>query len=75
MKYIVSTTYVLKWQIKNAEHYKLTKDGICINTQTGKIIKQIINGRSKGYCIKGKFKSINTLRKELELIPKESCPF
>lgn len=75
MKYIVSTTYVLKWQLIFANHYKFTDNGICINTKSGKIIKQIINGRSKGFCIKGKFYSSNTLRKELELIPKESCPF
>ena len=75
MKLTISTTYVLKWQLKNAAHYKFTDNGICINTKTSKIIKQIINGRSKGFCINGKFQSSNTLRKQLELIPKEICPF
>ena len=74
MNYTISTTYVLKWQLKNAEHYKFN-DSVCINTKTGKIIQQVINGRSKGYCINGKFKSINTLRKDLIQIPKEYCPF
>ena len=76
MKYTISTTYVLKWQLKNNSEYKFTKDGVCINTKTGNLIKMIINNRSKGYCIKGKFKSINTLRKDLEQIPKkEKLPF
>ena len=65
MDYTISTTYVLKWELKNAPEYKFTKDGICINTKTGNIIKLVVNGRSKGYCIKGKFRSLNTLRKEL----------
>ena len=68
MEYTISTTYVLKWELKNAPEYKFTKDNICINTKTGNIIRLVINGRSKGYCIKGKFRSLNTLRKQLKKI-------
>ena len=68
MDYIISTTYVLKWELENAPEYKFTKDNICINTKTGNIIRLVINGRSKGYCIKGKFRSLNTLRKQLKKI-------
>lgn len=75
MNFTISTTYVLKWQLKDNENYKFTDEGICINTKTGNLIKKIINGRSKGYCINGKFRSINTLRKNLEKIPKINCPF
>jgi len=75
MRYLISTTYVLKWQLKSANNYKFTKDGICINTKTSKVINQIINGRSKGFCINGKFKSVNTIKKDMELIPKIDCPF
>ena len=65
MEYTISITYVLKWELKIAPEYKFTKDGICVNTKTGNIIRLVVNGRSKGYCIKGKFRSLNTLRKEL----------
>lgn len=75
MKHTISTTYVLKWQLKNNIDYKFTKDNICINTKTSNKIRLVINGRSKGYCIKGKFKSLNTLRKQLELIPIIKTPF
>lgn len=76
MNISISNTYVLKWQLKDATNYKWSKCGKCFNTQTGREIKKILCGRSIGYCIKGKFKSINTLRKKLELIPKENyLPF
>ena len=75
IRFTISTTYVLKWRLKGSDNYKFTDDGICINTKTGNLIKKVLNGRSKGYCINGKFKSINTLRKKLVKIEKEHCPF
>jgi hypothetical protein len=72
----LSTTYVLIWQIKGAEHYKFTADGICINTQTNRRIKKTLCGGSVGYCISGKFVSATSLRPQLQRIPKEiPCPF
>lgn len=71
----VSNIYVLKWQLKDAINYKWSECGRCFNELTGKEIKKILNGRSVGYCIKGKFQSVNTLRSQLELIPKQDCPF
>ena len=75
LKFTISTIYVLKWELKNSPNYKFTDNGICINTKTGNLIKKILNGRSKGYCINGKFQSVNTLRKKLVKIPKNDCPF
>lgn len=74
MNHIISNNYVLKWQLKNATHYKFTDDGICINVKSGKLIKKVLNNRSVGYCVPD-FKSVNSLRKQLELIPKDECPF
>ena len=70
-----SNTYVLKWQLSFAPNYKWSKCGKCFNTKTGKEIKKTLNGRSIGYCIKGKFKSLNTLRKHLIQIKHIQAPF
>lgn len=75
MNITVSKNYILKWCLISAPHYNWTTCGKLINTQTGREIRKVICGRSIGYCINGKFKSLNTLRKSLELIPKELCPF
>jgi hypothetical protein len=76
MIYTYTETYVLKWQLRSSPEYKWAADcGTCFNTRTGNKIKMILNGRSKGYCINGKFISLNKLRPQLELIPKIDTPF
>ncbi len=75
MKHTVSNTYVLKWQLSFATEYKFTDSGLCFNTKTGNQIRKILNGRSVGYCIRGKFKALSSLRKELEVIENIKCPF
>ncbi len=75
MNILISNSYVLKYQLSFAPNYKWTKDGKCINTMTGREIRKVLCGRSIGYCIKGKFQSVNTLRSQLELIPKSDIPF
>ena len=71
----LSSSYVLKWELKNYPEYKFTDKGICINAKKGNLIKMVLNGRSKGYCIRGKFKSLTTLRKELQEIKDDETPF
>lgn len=75
MNITLSNTYVLKWQLKDNPNYKWTICGKCVNTKTGREIKKTICGRSIGYCVKGKFTTLNALRKNLELIPEINCPF
>ena len=75
LKYIISTTYVLEFELKNNSNYKFTKDNICINTKTNRLIKCVLNGRSKGYWINKKFYSLNTLRSELQRVEIIDCPF
>lgn len=75
MKITISTTYDVIWQLKDHTHYKFTKDGICINSKRGKIVKRVKNGGSIGYCIAGKFYSLASLRPELEKIVNIECPF
>jgi hypothetical protein len=71
----ISITYVLKWELKTSLNYKWSECGKCFNSKTGMQIKQVVNGRSIGYCINGKFQSLSTLRKEMQLIKKKDCPF
>jgi len=73
--FAITTTYVLKWELKTNSDYKFGDNGLCINTKTENVIRMILNGRSKGYCINGKFKSLNTLRSQLKKIEKDECPF
>jgi len=75
LKYTISTTYVLEFELKNNSNYKFTKNGICVNTKTSRLIKRVLNGRSKGYWIDKKFYSLNTLRNKLVKIKGIECPF
>jgi len=75
IKFKITTTYVLKWELKTNSDYKFGDNGLCINTKTENVIRMILNGRSKGYCIGGKFRSLNTLRKQLVEIKTSDCPF
>lgn len=75
IKHTISTTYLLEFELKNNSNYKFTKEGICINTKTNRLIRKVLNGSSVGYWIDKKFYSVNTLRKELIKISKDYCPF
>lgn len=71
----ISVSYVLKYQLDFAPEYHWSECNKCFNTNTGRQIKQTMCGRSIGYCIRGKFKSLNTLRNQLVKLKKEICPF
>jgi hypothetical protein len=71
----VTINYNLKWQLKTAPNYQFTDNGICINTLRGKIVRKVVVSGTKGFCIKGKFRSLLQLRKELIKIEKIICPF
>ena len=71
----ISVNYDLKWQLNFAEEYKFTKNGKCFNTKRNKQIKKVVNCRSIGYCIRGKFYTLTFLRNHIQLIPKSELPF
>ena len=71
----ISTTYDLKWQLSFAKEYQFTSYGICINTKRNKVVKKVLNCRSVGWCIKGKFYSATYLRQQLTKIETINCPF
>lgn len=71
---IVTTKHLCKWRLKTAPNYVFSKDK-CFNLRTGREIRQVYNNGSIGYNIKGKFRSLVSLRKELERIPNIKTPF
>lgn len=72
----ISINYDLKYRYRKIPYYQWTSCGKLINLKTNRKIKKTVNGRSVGYWIKGKFITLNNLKKDLGLIPKkEYCPF
>jgi hypothetical protein len=71
----ISVIYNYNYRLSFANNYVFTKNGKCFNLKTNREIKMVLNGYTKGFNIQGKFYSLNTLRKNLEKIPKETCPF
>ena len=71
----ISINYQLKWQLKSTTHYKWSTCGQLFNCRTKKIIKKTINNGSIGYWINHKFYTLDKLRFNIELIPKQICPF
>jgi hypothetical protein len=71
MSLTISINYACKYRISFAKNYVFTKCGICYNTDTKRVIKQVTNSRCIGYVINGKFKSLTYLKTKLELIKKD----
>jgi len=64
--------YKSKYRLKDNENYIFSTCGLCFNLKSGKLVKQITKGYTIGYLINGKFKSLEVLRQNLELIPKKT---
>lgn len=71
----ISKTYTLKYELNFAPEYQWTECGRCFNVKTGRQLKQSYVSGSIGYSIRGKFKSLTTLRKHLVKIKEIDCPF
>lgn len=72
---LISITYTLKYQISFAPEYKFSVCKKCFNTKTGRQIKKVYNNGCLGYSIRGNFKSLHRLRKELVKIESDKIPF
>ena len=70
-----TVTYDCKYELKFAPNYKWTQCGKCFNSKTGRQIKIILKGRSKGYVINSKFYTLSYLRTQLQRITKYKSPF
>lgn len=71
----LSVSYAVYWELSFAPEYKWTKCGKCINSKTGRQVKQVYKNRSIGYYIRGKFASLKKLRNKIEKIEEPDCPF
>lgn len=71
----ITVLYTCKYQVSFAKEYKFTLCGLCYNSKSGRLIKQVLKSNCIGYIIQGKFKSLTYLRTQLEKIPKLKTPF
>lgn len=71
---IVTQQIDIKFKIKNT-NYGVTANGRIFNLKRGNELKKTVVGTTIGYCINGKFKSLKTLRKHIEQIKINDCPF
>lgn len=67
--------YVAKWYMNNVPHYWFTQCGMCYNSKSGRLIKQVTNRCTIGYIIDGKFKSLEQIRPALKQFKKQTIPF
>ena len=72
---IIIIKYQCNYRLRDYPNYIFCEDK-CFNSKTNREIKQVYNNGSIGYNILGKFKSLKSLKSQLEKIPKkEYCPF
>lgn len=73
--YSISENYNLKWQFKFDDKYKVSVCRKIINTKSGCILKECVNGYSIGYWFGKKFIPKSKLNDYIELIPNYKLPF
>ena len=71
----VLCSYKSKWRHKVYHYYVWTECKKLINLKTSKQIKKSIKGGKAGYYINRDFVSLDELKTQIQLIPKEFCPF
>ena len=67
---VITVPYTLVWQLDFDNNYGWTKCGKCFNIKRQKELKQVMQGGSIGYNIKGKFYTLKKLKQHLTKIPK-----
>ena len=70
----ISSNYDSKWQIVGMPEYQFAKKRL-FNVKRGKEVKRVLKGYTIGYNLRGKFYSINSIKKMVEKVTKEDCPF
>lgn len=72
---ILEKRYIIKWQLKGQQHYKITECRNIINCKTNRLIKRTVVGTSVGYWIGKKFIPIKRMNEYCEKTTKEETPF
>ncbi len=57
-----TVTYTIKYELSTSPEYVWNNYNECFNLKTGRRIKQVSNNGAIGYNIKGKFRSLKSLR-------------
>lgn len=63
------------YQIKGYEDYDFGSDKNLYNLKTGKKIKKVLKGYTRGFNLKGKFVSQNQIKTLLTKLETIKCPF
>ena len=71
----ITVHYTCKYQLSFAPQYKFTTCGLCYNSKSGRLIKQVLKSNCIGYIILGKFYSLTFLKTKLEKIKNSKLPF
>jgi hypothetical protein len=62
---VITVPYTLVWTLDFDDNYGWTKCGKCFNIKRQKELKQVTQGGSIGYNIRGKFYTLKKLKKHL----------
>jgi hypothetical protein len=62
---VITVPYTLVWKLDFDDNYGWTKCGKCFNIKRQKELKQVTQGGSIGYNIRGKFYTLKKLKKHL----------
>lgn len=71
----ITVHYTCKYCLNFAPQYKFTTCGLCYNSKSGRLIKQVLKSNCIGYIIEGKFYSLTFLKTKLEKIKVNKLPF
>lgn len=70
-----TVTYTVKYELSTNPNYIWTKETLCFNIKTGRMIKQVYKNGMIGYCIESKFISLKKLKPMLRKPKNIRCPF
>jgi hypothetical protein len=71
----ISADYKEKWELIDYPNYKITECGKMINSQRGKLLKEVYKNGMHGFCVKGKFYTKSKIRTMARLIERAPIPF
>lgn len=71
----ISKHYHLKWQLKETPHIQISEDRVVVNTRTGRILKECLNGGSYGFWVGKRFYLKSKINAHVEKIKQYNMPF
>jgi len=70
-----TVTYRVKFELSTHPEYVWNEHGECFNLKTGRRIRQTSKNGMIGYCMKGKFRSLKSLKPLLRKPKNPEYPF